>query len=278
MADTVLETLQARLMLEAVIDTGEAPFTASDGAFMDTLLTEALARHNADYSFDTLPSREYPLVIILARIRVCDIRAQRFANDPSFSGTSGYGQDRNTPFYKTTQLIKVLQDQYASMAAALGVEVSTDAATSAVHVSTLRIMDSRVDAYLPTSVDLPPVPTLSIENADPDDDLEAVILAWVLPVFDNFHSYRLAVLELAAEDTTSVILQPWNEASTTGIAGLNNSVEIVELAIEQTTKQTKLTGLTDDKNYRFVLVVTSRSDLITLSNEVVLEREEETPP
>ena len=258
-----LSLMVTRLEKEASIASDEKPFCEDNKAITLTIIGEAIASHNPLYSIDTLPDTEEGLVILLATAKVCRMRATKYANDNSVSGAGGFGQDRDTPYYKNKDAEQKLLESYATECARLGIAAIS---MPSISVSSLRIKSDTLGIIVPLGTDRPPSPYLSYVKAT--DGLSA-LLSLTLPSFNNFDSYQLAVLPvLLGDSATTVLRQEWNEDSSCGIPGLANLAEITALTLPQTTHQLKLEELDlATYDYKVVLVVRSAAGYYSYSNE-----------
>jgi hypothetical protein len=268
----IIADLKARLLREACIAVGETPFyssTDTGATYLETLLGDAIVAHNPNLVVATLPDKEITLVMLLARVKICHLRAQKMAGESNLSGTGGYGTDRNTPFYKLMALAKELKAEYIALAAQLGVDVPSDQPQGQVTVSSLLIESGGLGVRTPLRVNMPPCPVLTLTSAD--TSAGSILLTWVIPDFEDFRRYRVALISfpIGEEDAHSV-LDPANSFEESEIPGILQSATIMDLALLQSARAVGLSGLDlSNKNYAIVLVVENTVGNISLSNQIL---------
>lgn len=250
----------------ATVMKGRARVQSSEGisdATLESLITAGLTEHNPSLTFATLPTAQEELVILLGWIRLCVVRAGKAAQEGNLSGPSGYGQDRNTPYYKNMDLAKNLRAQYDSLAKSLGLAATQE--TQSVVVSDLLkpAVVHRGEATSEHYTPAPPVPVLALET---DLNTEAVLI-WTFPHWDQFYSFIL----FTSDSTTEQIYQDWNMASQTTTPRISNlATKLIEW-YDNDVRAVKVTDLDRAKDQRFLLVVRSKTDTYSYSNEVVIE-------
>lgn len=254
-------TLLADLKFRAGVQTNEG-FTDDQ---LTGLLTTALAAHNPSLnSIGLLPDAEGILVTYLAWADLCEIRAARFAFAQNTSVPSGFGQDRNTPYYKCMDMAKMLRKRYSDTCSALN--ISTGA--FAPKISTLSAVVPEYDALTPTGEE-PTLPAIALKLADGESTTEGTtyVLQWAMQQFTNFHSFEL--YHIVGSDP---IYQSWNWDSTVfpNTPQINDSASLIKTITNESTRGVKVTNITKTSTNRFLLVVRSASDSVGYSNELVI--------
>ncbi len=251
-AVTLAVTLKRRASVQASED-----ITDDDLA---VLLTEALTEHDPDLTFTTLPTNQEYCVILLGWIKVCYVRAGKTSNDNNLSGAAGFGQDRNTPYYKAIDLAKQLRKEYESLCATLSIDPNP--AAPSITVSTLRVLNTRYLGVAPLSeAPVPPAPVLSVTE---DAGAEAV-LAWTFTDFDDFNAFILYTVS-----GTNPIYQAWNFNSVTGTPLVSDAAEQIGRYSVEDLRGLKLTEIDRTQITRLLLVVQSASGRYNYSNELTL--------
>jgi hypothetical protein len=271
--------LVSRLKKEAFIQAAESPFVTDADALLKTIIEEALTEHNSFYTIASLPAREVCLVMLLARIGVCTVRAQKLAADGNVSGTGGYGTDRNTPYYKTMALITSLRQQYMMKCTSLGIFVNDDKPMGTVHVSHLKVRDSRTDIILPSRTNVAPVPVLFTANLTATE----IVFGWNIPEVEDFAGFFLCFVVSPIGQTPIPVHMPWNLKPGAEVPFLNDDAIIVPLPDMRTARYCKLLNV-DTAAYRYntILAVRTLAGNYTLSNTVnaplTVEEEQQLPP
>jgi hypothetical protein len=255
-----LASLIQDLQKKAAISPTETPF---DEPFLTGLIGAALLQHNSSYtSVDLLPVVESPLVVLLAWIQVCVIRAGIFAKESDISGAGGYGQDRNTPFYKCKLLMETLKVQYDTLYDSI---VENETKGGDIVVSNLIVTSDLIDVAIPLAATSTPIVAALYEESR-DEGAGEIILRWVTADSHNF----VAFVFLHAADVT--IVQAWNQdsATTLGIAGINDATTVSEEITNSKQRSAKLVGIDFTKTNHFVLATRSYGDNYSFSNELVI--------
>ena len=131
--------LLERLIAEAGITSDEKAFWENNNSILTNYLASAFRQHGTVDSLAVLPTAQYDLVVILAWEKVCLFRANAFARASSQSAPQGFGQNKDTPYYKNTLMAKELRERYNRERIQLGLSSMDSGATNSVQVSTVRI-------------------------------------------------------------------------------------------------------------------------------------------
>jgi hypothetical protein len=259
--------LKTRLQKEAVIAPSEATLFSSD--FLETIINEAIVAHNAAYVVANLPAREIPLVMLLSRITVCNVRAQKWADDANVSGAGGYGADRNTPYYKNIDLAAKLRKEYELLAAQLGVSIASTEVQGQVTVSNLKVLDPVLNARVPLSKNIAPIPILvlgAVENAADG----TITVTWTINDFEDFYRYRFALRSYVKGAAAVSVLDPTNCLEEATVPGISELASIVDATLLQKARSVKLTGLNTAANYYSIaLIVETKAEEVSISNEIL---------
>lgn len=254
----------AHVKLRASIQSSER---ITDAVISD-MIQEAVNEHSSAYAtIADVPTREIEAVTLLAMERVQLLRAVGFSKESDLKGASGYGTDRNTPYYKCVDSAAAFRDKYNRLVAKLGVSSGGEIVVGTV------VKRSMLNDRFMESGDVPTLPSVTLALHASSDDVSTgttFVLEWKLDreVWTEFFEYRL--FHLTGDDA---IFQAWNYESTKGVPYLNNSSSQLLTIDNPTYKAAKVTGMTKSsgtKN-RFVVVLVSRTGDYKLSNELVLE-------
>lgn len=227
-----------------------------------TFLTQALAQHNPLYTVSSLPAREEEAVQILAWIKVCLKRASNVVSQQTAHGPAGFGQDRETPYRKNTDMVGQLQRQYQAVCGRLG--LSNDG--TGVTVSHLTTLDDRTDAVTPLSLE-PTIGPLVLTVTQSTTNLSIFDFTWDFPTFDNFDSVQLFMVERALTETDDALYQEWNYESDTGIPRLLNGATLLTTITRADQKAVRVTELDFLLRHRFLAVLKTRSGHYAYSEE-----------
>ncbi len=252
-----LAQLVSDLKLSASIDASESFYKS-----LAVIVERAITQHNKNLTVNSLPANQAECVVILASIKVCFLRAAAFAKDANVTGANGYGQDRNTPYYKCIELAKQLQEQYKELVEDLGL---TDSSGTTITVGKLLVKNDEFDTLAPILSSSEPVPDCILSSDEGDDETE-VVLQWATDEFTNFKERYVFHLE-----GDEAIFQVWNNASATGHKGINDSAVLMQSTSDQGMSAVKITEVNPAVTNRFLVVTRTRFDNYSYSNELVLE-------
>jgi hypothetical protein len=246
------------LKKKASIQESETQFTSNADELLKSIMDAALLEHNAGFSYTNLPVDQERLVLLLAWEEVSITRASAIADAPNLSGTSGYGQDRNSPYYKNIDLAKKLREKYSELCSLMG--LSTTSEPSSVVSSNIIIpSDELSGALVPVSVALPPNMVLSLAETHAGE----VVLIWTVRDYKNFLSLRIAYMTGNSE----ALYQDWNFDSSTGIPKVNNSAIILPTTItDRRIRSVKVSGLSFTNVQYFLLIMEGLGNFFSYSN------------
>ena len=257
MPEDIASSLRDDLTDWADIQTSEK--NLSDTGTLDGIILNALLLHNDQYTLETLPAKEREPVLTLAWVKVCYIRASKFAREAGVSGGNGFGQNRDTPYYKNTALAQSLMARYKELCADLNIPNSK----SSIHVSNIKVRDTRLDALVPLLV-TENLPLVIATLSDPEPSSDYLILTFTFDYFTDYGSHYVYSLE-----GTTPIFQNWNYASKTEIPYINESATQLIFWTNPQVKALKIVGVDKTQNFRYLVAVRSRAEQYAYSNEVV---------
>lgn len=233
-----------------------------DNEQLEFFLSSSIVEHNSAYEVDgsDLPEPEVPLVMLLAQIQLCVFRANSWANQPSTSGGQGYGSDRDTPFNKNMSLAKYLRDEYDNKSSAMGIMQDATMGSGDITLGVLTRVDENYAIRTPLRNDptaLAPVKLVSL-NAAASTSAD---LRWNASADEVFYSYVLFYRAGTAD-----LYVETNFNSATGIPKVaDDAIKLFEKN-NATVNSVKVTGLTANTAYRFMLVVLNANAKAVYSN------------
>lgn len=252
---TTQAAVQAKLVSWARIQATESISDADQKDCVDG----GLAEHNPELSYPTLPDNQVEPVVILAWIRLNDLRAGKVSQTNNTS-TPGFGADRSTPFDKLMKFNEELRKRYDTLCARLGIGSSS---ASSIVVGNNRIKDARTGEQTPDYAAAAPPAVLLTQDLLISTEL---VVSWTFGKFDFFDSFILIQLT----HPTALIYQSWNYTSTTSIPRINNSAIVIGQFYAQDLRSLKIEGIDRAFLQRFMVVARSINGLCTYSNELVI--------
>jgi hypothetical protein len=236
-------------------------------AFLESIVIGAGRKHNPNYAISsatcTVPDLEADLVVLLAWSDLCYVRASAFAASPGAT-QQGFGTNRDTPYYKLTNLADLLLKRYQEVCASLGLTTFYGAGSPTMSEVTCESLDLGAQAPVEISI-TPTAPVLSAATSVVQPD-GTIVLNWTCKDFNNFAAFAIVTMSGAES-----ILQMWNFASASGIPGIHDSAQVVTNISQSALRSVKLQGLQINSGTvnRFVVVTITRSGKYAYSNEVV---------
>lgn len=265
-AFTTLNNLVSDFRLKARVQASEG-FTDPDD--FRAVIIGAASKHNSSYvvsaSVCTIPAREQEAVVTLSLIDFTFIRLSALSLQPGIT-SQGFGSDRNTPFQKLKDYLKLLVDRYDDIVAALGIPTYYGAGT--VTQSEVTVENLSLGAQTSIGLSLtPPEFNLYSTPSDHANSDGTVTLFWDNAPFDNFLCYFLYTVTGATP-----IFQPWNYDSIAGTPRiLDTATKLFQYnRIDQQSALLTNLVVTSGTVNRFVLVIASKSGKYSYSDELVL--------
>lgn len=227
------------------------------------MVVEAILEHNAGYLSDgsDLPSKEFSLVKLLTHAKLCDARATAAATQMNVRNQSGYGTDRNTPYYMNMDLATKLRAQYAELCTRMGISGATDDATSVV-VGRLSVIDSTIAARTPYLFDQTPIKSpvlVELSHTDTSAKIE-----WTVSKDDTMLEY------IIFGRSNAVVLDAANIEPVHGIPKISDSASRLTTVYDPRSNAREFTGLTTGVPYHFVVVVKNAQGRYAYSNELIV--------
>jgi hypothetical protein len=241
----------------------QANISGEEAVRMQELLprwaASSLVSHNPQYTWANVPDREIDCVILLAWIKVCRFRANKFAQDINEKSGSGYTQDSGTPYKKNMDLAKQLMEDYKQLVSDLKlIPVSEGVQQSDI------LTENDFNAVGPANaLPTPDAPVLQQPQSG-DITQTSVILRWSAAYFSNFHSFVIL------SDTSPNLYQDWNTDKIFGIEKLRTDVELIKEVYVFQDQAIKVTGLEPNTQYYFMIVTRARSGVAAYSNEIAV--------
>lgn len=241
-------------------------YSVASGEYSDPTLKQwvvsALLAHNASYSSDAsdLPAKEEQLVLKLAGISLFMARASAASKEGDLRNATGYGQDRNSPYYKCVDAAKRLQSEYTELCRQMGV-VGNTVDSNTVMQGVIYKRDSMIDAHTPYDFGQgsTPPPVLSLLNKT----ATTVSLSWTRSRDSSWcDSYLLYRVGTSLLDPTN------NESPVTGIPGTDDAAIVLKNYTNPDILATKLTGLVSGTTYYFAVANKNRQNRYVISNEL----------
>lgn len=240
---------------ELIIDASVQDSEEIDESTIDRYLAEAISEHNSAYSLDgsDLPSREVPLVKLLAWIKLTNLRASTWATKNSVSGGQGYGNDRDTPFSKLSRQAASLRADYDKKCVSMGIALDAGGEGSPIVQGSLTVRDFEFEARTPYQFDRTKLtaPSLGIIGVVAQTTLS---LLWSKSKDETFTSY-VVFYKLGA----SVAL--YDETNTNSAAGVPRIVDDaikIHTVSDPDNNSLKIMGLTANTDYTFIVAVSNR--------------------
>lgn len=240
-----------------------------EGAFTDaklqTLIGEAMTEHNASYDYTTLPAKEEQLVVLLAWIQVCYMRASRFGAELSVS-VGGSGVDRAQPFNPFIQLARELRTRYEALCNQIGVPPGgADIESSQILQGELSREDSLSGLTLPLDTQrVPPTPVLSSDQQTNGVGNRTVRLSWRLGRMTDFQTFRVFSSSTAGLSDPSTLSE-----NTALYPGLKTGVTCLAALTELYQTCIRLSGF-DAGDVYIVVAVYDADNRLAISNEIHL--------
>jgi len=234
-----------------------------DESDLSSFLLTALSSHNPSYTLDrsggNLPEREVVPLILLAWSDLQLTRASRFSMQAGTTGAgSGFGVDRNTPYYRCTDLAKLLRTQYEDQCSALGLAMYAGGIMSTEVTVTSLETGEEIPFALSRSIPAPLIVGPSSMEGD------SITLSWIRQAPDLTNFGKLVVMYSKG----AAIRQPWKSESG-GYPEVANTAEELKSIYLQSTTSVRITGMdsTPGTVHHFLLLVVTRSGKVSYSNE-----------
>jgi len=246
------------------------------------IVSDSTLRHNKDYVCTTvectIPILEHLPVVVLSWADLTSLRANRWAQDPNVTGVQGFGTDRNTPYYKLTDLVEKLHHNYLTICEGLGLEVyapvkpPTESGSTPISGPPIltEVVSENYDILAQTPVELSHIPPGVKLYSDPTAAIGSdgsVILTWESDRYQNFAYFHICYLS----GSTPIYL-PWNFNSKSGVPRTNDNTTVLSRIGDNRIRSLKVTDI--DPNvpeiHRFLIANQSKSDRWTYSNEIML--------
>jgi hypothetical protein len=246
--------LIAELTDLANIQSSENFTTASLTAY----ICRAIKMHDKNLTIQTIPCDEEEPIVTLAWIKVCLVRASKFAREANISGAKGFGMDQKTPYDKQMDLVRKLTDRYSELCAKLRIN------RNQVVLGQIFVRDDIFDALVPL-FQTPDAPVILLRAGCVSSN-GVVVLQWSVENYSDFFQ----VLVFWYENQLAPIYQEWNFDSANGIPNTNNSATVLHTFNDPTVLSAQVTGLDPTQTHRFLLVFRSRTYRYIYSNELVV--------
>jgi hypothetical protein len=252
-------SLVARLKTVAQIQESEG---ISDD-ILATFVSDAIVTHNPAYTYASLPLREEELVLTLAAISLCVMRANGWVNGNDLKGSTsgasgGYGQERGTPFYKNMKLAEFLQTRYESLVNNLA--KGDESGSGTIVMGYLNTKNRVTGALVGESVS-PILPVSLVLNAVGETE---AIINWNFARSQNF-----AQLFVFMSDEPG-IKQDWNAEGVGTVPFINTLATLVISFYDQNQKSLKVVDLVPDTKHYFMVATMTRSNRYAYSNELIV--------
>jgi len=217
-------------------------------------LEEAIQRHNDEYTWDTLPAKERPAVLLLAWKTVCFVRATEIGSH-QFSVTGQQGSSNPAErFNYLMQLVEKLEKEYETLCDDIGV------ASDDVTVGTIIRVDKLTDWVIPYNQHTGPTASTLAVTASGATQVD---LVWTQEAVPGFFRYSVFYdTSPGLEDLTTL-----NEANPTHY-GITSSASLLSTITAIHKTALRVTDLEAGQLYYFVVQTMDSSKHVSLSNEV----------
>lgn len=246
-----IEEIRDELIIDASVQDSED----IDESTVDRYIAEAIGEHNSAYALDgsDLPSREVPLVKLLAWIKLTNLRASVWATKNSLSGGQGYGNDRDTPFNKLTRQAALLRADYDKKCISMGIAPDAGGDSSAIVQGSLSVRDFEYEVRTPFQFDRTKLiaPSLGIIGVVAQTMLS---LLWNKSKDETFSSY-VVFYKLGA---SVALYEETNNDSAAGVPRIVDDAIKLYTAGDPDLNSLKVTGLTANTDYTFIVAVSNR--------------------
>jgi hypothetical protein len=252
--------LVAKLKIRASIMPDErlSPTVAELDDYLSEIIHEAVTQHNVAYTVATLPAAEEMLVIILAQIEICYLRAEKTVKDaPLTTSQNVVGTlQLDSPFNKNMKLAERLTLRYEELVTAMGLASGVQTVISQTNAY---IKSDRLDRLFPFFAvpAAPPGLLTGVANSSTEIDLE-----WsVTPVefFDRFFFFWKV--------TPGVYLPTYPTGNMT-VPRISSSAILIYDTRDQTEKGILAQGFDPASDNYFMMVTKTQQNKYTYSSEI----------
>jgi sulfur carrier protein ThiS len=255
-----ISDLVAKLKLRAHIDQSErlSPSGELDD-FLSAIINDAVGQHNPQYTVPSLPAAEEMLVLLLAQIEICYVRAEQKVNDaPIQAGGGAFVQNQDSPFNKNMKLARELVTRYNELVAKLGVSSGTGVVV--VQTSVYKKSD-RLDRIFPYfSVPAAPAPILTGEAVDST----TVHLSLVMVPVEYFYRYYIFW------GLTPGLYQDWNAIGNMTVPRIKSSASLLIMDYDQTQQAVEAEDFPANTALYFMAVIQTQQNKYTYSDEILV--------
>jgi len=234
--------------------------------FLAELIEEAVTTHNPALTVPSLPAAEERLVLILAQIEVCYVRAENAVNTAATqAGGNAFSVAADAPFNKNVKLAEELIKRYNDLVDKLGVY---SGAVGIIAVSTVYKKSDRLDAIFPY-FNAPPAPaaivTATLFEGDPSTQ---IWIDWsTTSKVDYFYRYWVFV------SLTPGIYQDWNAAGKMTVPRIKSSAILIFDTHDQFQQAIVGEDFEPDTDYYIMVVTQTQTVKFTYSDEVLIRTE-----
>ncbi len=253
-----ISDLVAKLKLRANIDPAErlSPSASLDD-FLASLIEDAVTDHNPSYTVAALPAAEEQLVLILAHIEICYVRASHFVNTAPIQAAGGaFTQQLDSPFNKNMKLAQQLAVRYDELIQKLGVSSGTG---NVITQSTIYKKSDRLDRIFPY-FNVPYAPP-SILKGTPQNSTD-ILFDWIAKPVDYF--YRNYFFWCP----TPGIYQAWNGVGVMTVPRIKSSATLFYTTFGQSETEILAQGFPASSVVYAMLVTQTQQSKYTYSDEI----------
>lgn len=253
--------LVSKLKLRASIPSTErlSPILSAQDDLLAELISEAVKEHNPNYTISSLPAAEESLVLILAHIEVCYIRASMVVNAAPIQSTgNNFTLAIDSPFKKNMDLAIKLKNRYDSLVLKLGV---TSVVGTVIAQTTVYKKSDRLDILFPLfNVPAAPAATLYAEAINPT----TVKIHWDHTPVDYFSRNFLFWC------LTPGIYADWNSVGVMTVPRIKSSASLFFDSTDQTRDVVEAEPFPSNTDLYFMLVTKTQQNKFTYSDEVMV--------
>ena len=243
--------IRDQLLIDAAVQAEES----IDESTVDRYIEESISEHNSAYDVDgsNLPSREIPLVKLLAWIKLTTLRASKWATKNSLTNHQGYGSDRDTPFAKLSKQAADLRKEYDRRCVAMGIANDAGGDSSMIVQGQLSVVDLDGDYRTPYTNDRTPLvaPTLLQLGTSLQTELTIQWTKSLDPTFSAAYVFYKTGASQTLYDETNV-------DSTTGVPRIVDTAIKLWSVVDADFNSLKVSGLTANSSYTFIVAVQNR--------------------